>query len=272
MLAYNPEMSAAKKSLGQNFLRNPRTICRIIEFGRIKPGERLLEIGPGKGALTSHLLRLSDDLIAVELDADLARQYLAPLLEEFPRARLYIEDIRSFDPRNVPDFERRKVFGNLPYYVATHLVTEFAELQWRPFFSEMIVMIQKEVAQRIWAKPGSREYGYLSCICQLAYEIEKGFTVSPESFSPRPKVDSMVLRLVPRVPRPGEEEFWKLLKEVLKQAFGQRRKTIQNNLKGTRFDLSALAEAEISPKARPEEIPVAKYARLVRILAANERV
>ena len=265
-------MSAAKKSLGQNFLRNPRTICKIIEFGRIKPGEPLLEIGPGKGALTSLLLESSDDLIAVELDADLARQSLVPLFEKFPRARLYIEDIRSFDPRKIPYFGRRKLFGNLPYYVATHLVTEFADPQQRQFFSEMIVMVQKEVAERIWAKPGSKEYGYLSCICQLAYQVEKGFTVSPDAFYPRPKVDSMVLRLVPRVPRPDEEEFWKLLKEVLKQAFGQRRKTIQNNLKGTRFDLSALAEAEISPRARAEEIPLENYVRLAQILATNERV
>ncbi|HEY3129884.1 MAG TPA: 16S rRNA (adenine(1518)-N(6)/adenine(1519)-N(6))-dimethyltransferase RsmA [Acidobacteriota bacterium] len=263
-------MSAAKRSLGQNFLRNPRTICRIIEFGRIKPGEPLLEIGPGKGALTSHLLQSSDDLIAVELDADLARQSLVPLFEKFPRARLYIEDIRSFDPRKIPHFGTRKLFGNLPYYVATHLLIEFAEPQWRQFFSEMIVMVQKEVAERIGAKTGSKEYGYLTCICQLAYQVEKGFTVSPDAFSPRPKVDSMVLRLVPRVPRLDEEAFWNLLKEVLKQAFGQRRKTIQNNLKGTRF-ASALAEAEISPRARAEEIPPEDYLRLAQILAANER-
>ncbi|HEV8132889.1 MAG TPA: 16S rRNA (adenine(1518)-N(6)/adenine(1519)-N(6))-dimethyltransferase RsmA [Acidobacteriota bacterium] len=257
-------MAPAKKSLGQNFLRDPTTICKIIEFGRIQPGEPVLEIGPGRGALTSPLLKLTDDLIAIELDEDLIEASLAPLFEKFPRARLIRGDIRTFDPHQATGFGKRKVFGNLPYYLATHLILKFAEPQWRPFFSEMILMVQKEVAERIWAQPASRDYGYLSCICQLAYQLEKGFLVRPGAFSPRPKVDSAVIRLAVRDDRPANREQWPLLKEVLKLAFAQRRKTIQNSLKGSRFDIQLLRQAGIPPTVRPEELPVESYLLLVQ--------
>ncbi|MBI4456766.1 MAG: ribosomal RNA small subunit methyltransferase A [Acidobacteria bacterium] len=257
-------MDRAKKSLGQNFLRDPNTICRIVEFGCVHPEEPLMEIGPGRGALTRRLLQLSDDLIAVELDAGIARSWLVPLFEKFPRARLCIQDIRTFDPRAISDFGRRKCFGNLPYNIATHLVLKYAEPGWRPFFSQMIFMVQNEVACRIWAEPGSKNYGYLSCVCQLAYEIERGFLVRPAAFSPRPKVDSRVLRLIPVADWPYDAKLWALLKQLLKRSFTQRRKTIYNNLKGLHFAPLLLEEAEISRTSRAEEIPIVKYIKLAR--------
>ena len=149
-------MSRAKKSLGQNFLHDPTTICRILEFGRIQPGESLFEIGPGRGALTRTLLEISGDLVALELDAELAREPLAHLFGKYPRARLLIGDVRNFDPRAVEGFGRRKVFGNLPYGLATHLILKYAEPEWRRLFSDMIFMVQREVADRIRARPRSR--------------------------------------------------------------------------------------------------------------------
>ncbi|MBI2822410.1 MAG: ribosomal RNA small subunit methyltransferase A [Acidobacteria bacterium] len=254
--------------MGQNFLRDPNTIRRIVAWGRVQPGEPLLEIGPGKGALTRPLLQLSDNLIAVERDEELARRWLFELFAQFPRARLQIGDIRAFDPAAVPGFGKRKVFGNLPYSIATHLILKYAEPEWSFCFSEMIFMSQREVGERIWARPGSGEYGYLSCVCQLAYEVEKGFRVAPTAFSPRPKVDSIVFRLRPRAGRPCRDLFWTLIKRLLRQSFAHRRKMIQNNLRQSCFDPAALEEAGIAPTVRPEEVTVEKYVRLAQIYHA----
>ncbi|MBI3941289.1 MAG: ribosomal RNA small subunit methyltransferase A [Acidobacteria bacterium] len=261
-------MNHSRRALGQNFLNAPTTIRSIVQFGRVKPGEPLMEIGPGTGALTRSLLELSSDLVAVELDAALAATWLVPLFTRYPQAQLHVGDIRVFDPSRIACFGRRKVFGNLPYSVATHLVLRFAEPEWRPFFSEMIFMVQQEVAQRIDAGPGSKDFGYLSCICRLAYEVEKGFRVPPAAFTPCPKVDSRVLRLTHRSDWSYDPAVWAVLKDLLKQAFGQRRKTIQNNLKGSRFSAGLLAAAGISPSVRPEEIPAERYAALA-LLSCN---
>lgn len=262
-------MLRARKSLGQHFLRSPHVICRILEFGRVQPGEPLLEVGPGTGALTRELLLRSDDLIAVEVDEELAETWLRPLFCRFPRAQLYTGDIRLFEPEKFPGFGRRKVFGNLPYNIATHLILTFAEPEWRPFLADMIFMVQKEVGERIRASSGSREYGYLSCICQLAFRVESGFTVSRGAFSPRPAVDSIVLRLAPRPGPPWDPALWALLQALLKQAFSQRRKTIRNCLKKSQFDPAPLTEAGIAPTARPEQLPPETYVRLARLYAGG---
>ncbi|HEY2934261.1 MAG TPA: 16S rRNA (adenine(1518)-N(6)/adenine(1519)-N(6))-dimethyltransferase RsmA [Acidobacteriota bacterium] len=260
-------MTHPKKSLGQSFLRSPGTISKIIQFGHVRPGEPLVEIGPGDGALTARLLEISQELIAVEIDPELARGPLAVLFKTHPAARLWLADARTLEPSNLPGEHPRKFFGNLPYNVATHLIQKFAEPEWKPLISELIFMVQREVAHRIWAVPGSKDYGYLSCLCSLAFRIEKGFQVSRAAFFPKPKVDSMVLRLTPRRDLLLERELWELTKSLLSASFTHRRKTIQNNLKASRFDPSLLSAAGIPPGARPEEIPVEKYLALARLIA-----
>ena len=133
-------MTSPKRSLGQSFLKSPGTVRKIIQFGRVQPDEPLIEIGPGKGALTESLLRISQDLIAVEIDGDLARGPLAALFEKYPRARLWVADARRLEPSQWGGCHPRKFFGNLPYNVASHLIQKFAEPEWKPLISEMIFM------------------------------------------------------------------------------------------------------------------------------------
>lgn len=262
----------AKKSLGQHFLTDRSVLARIITAAGITAGDRVLEIGPGRGALTRALVEAGARVTAVELDRD-----LVPLLERQFTASGQLEvvpaDILRVDLRQLLT-ERSggpwKLVANLPYNISSPLLFRFLEV--RELFSCLVLMLQKEVGERLVAVPGTSAYGVLSLLLPLHFAIDRVCTVHPGSFFPRPQVDSLVLRFQP-LPAPrtevGNEE---LFRRVVKGAFGQRRKTLANALRGA--DLTAdpslldraLAEAGIDPRRRGETLSQEEFARLSRTL------
>lgn len=259
----------AKKSLGQNFLTGSHYPGKIVESVAPKPGEPIIEIGPGHGALTGLLLDTGADLIAIELDAD-----LVPVLEAkfggFDNFRLLRADILEIDPCELVEPGRRaRVVANLPYYISTPILQYL--IAHRRCIAEAIVMLQREVVERIVAGPGSKDYGYLSVLIQFHCQTVKLFDVPPGAFRPAPKVVSSVLRMTileePKVPVQDQNLFLELIKVL----FAQRRKTILNNLKSGWSRISAVGEAAvpavleragIEPGRRAETLSIAEIARL----------
>ena len=217
-------MQKLKKSLGQHFLKDEAITKKIMEALLENPGHNLLEVGPGGGALTKHLVNLKGvHLKAVEIDDDKipALQQTFPSLKNDLIHKSFLEMERPFD-------EPFTVIGNFPYNISTQIL--FKVLEWKEYVPVVIGMFQKEVAERAAAKEGNKTYGVLSVLMQYYYQVEYLFTVPPESFRPPPKVQSGVVRLTSResyFPVKSEKAFWMLVKT----AFNQRRKTLRNGLK-----------------------------------------
>ncbi|HJM42132.1 MAG: 16S rRNA (adenine(1518)-N(6)/adenine(1519)-N(6))-dimethyltransferase RsmA [Nitrospinota bacterium] len=256
-----------KARLGQHELRDPFVLDRIAEFIHVRPGDRVIEIGPGRGALTRVLARPLGEagrLTALEIDARLA----AELREEFaaePNVSILEADALKFDFSSLRGEGAIRLVGNLPYYAATAILLRLIES--REDIEDIVVMVQKEVAERIAARPGSKAYGTLSLAVQLWCGVEPGFDVDPSTFSPRPKVFSTVLRLLPQAqPRAsiGDPAFFE---RVVRAAFAQRRKTLLNNLKshfsGEEEGVNeALAGCDIDPVRRAETLSLEEFANL----------
>ena len=216
----------AKKSLGQNFLKDAYYLGKIAEAARVGPEDQVLEIGPGLGHLTQILTQRARKVLAIEVD-----DRLIPQLHNAFRAALNFElihaDALEYDYQSLNG--RWKVVANLPYYISTPIIQRL--IACRSQFSSLTLMLQKEVAERIAASPGGKEYGYISVLVQLYTEPRIEFMVPPGAFAPRPEVDSAVVTLAIR-DRPAvsvkDEQF---LIRVVKAAFSQRRKTLRNALK-----------------------------------------
>ena len=264
-----------KPKLGQHFLKDTSAAARIVDaLGDISKST-VLEIGPGGGALTSMLVRRARRVIAIETDRVLAAQLrmnfsLTPNIEVIEGDILAMDLDTLFGPRpgtmrpgmeHTP--ERVKVVGNLPYYITSDILLRVFE--YRRYFELIVLMVQKEVADRLAAEPGSRDYGLLSATTQLYTNVEQLFTVPPDAFSPPPKVHSAVVRLAPSVQLESlgvsESEFVRFLK----LSFGHKRKTLWNNLK-TRYaseDLTrAMLRAKIKPSIRAEALSLGQNAKL----------
>ena len=255
----------AKKSLGQNFLVDPAYIEKIITALRIQPGETILEIGPGRGALTERLVEKADNIIALELDRS-----LVPLLRDrfgANRNFLVIEgdalnidfaQISSMNPHSALRTSQLKLVANLPYYISTAILQRLMEQ--RNVFTSMVLMFQREVVERITAKPRNSERGFLTVLAEAFFEIEKLFDVPPAAFRPQPKVWSSVVRLIPKTTEIPNEE---LFRELISNGFRQKRKTIVNNLKALYPNAAAiLASARIDPTLRPEALNLDQWLRL----------
>ncbi|MXW73694.1 MAG: 16S rRNA (adenine(1518)-N(6)/adenine(1519)-N(6))-dimethyltransferase RsmA [Chromatiales bacterium] len=249
--------------LGQHFLTDASVIQQIISTAAPGAGEHFVEIGPGRGALTGPLLSKGAIVHAVEIDPALAQG----LRERFPHEPLsvHLADALEFDYAalegiGVPD-ARLRLIGNLPYYLSTPLL--FRLLESAAGFRDMTVMLQREVAERLCASPGSRRYGRLSVTAAARCRAEPCFSVAPGAFEPPPKVHSMVVRLTPdsryRIHCP--EAF----DRVVRQAFSQRRKTVANALRGL-ANKEQIAAAGIDPTLRPEQIDVQSYLHLSELL------
>jgi len=246
----------AKRSLGQNFLTDPNYIRKITDAVRASPADTIIEIGPGRGALTEKLVATGANVIAVEIDRELA----ATLRDRFvEHSNFKVIEANVLD-RDLKDLARRaaanvggyyvKVVANLPYYISTAILQRLAEK--RRLFSELVLMFQREVVNRITAQPGNSDRGYLTVLVEAAFEVEKLFDVPPAAFSPRPKVWSSVVKLVPR---PNNELDDERFRALLGTAFTQKRKTILNNLKHTYPNIErALASAWIEPRRRAETL------------------
>lgn len=253
----------AKRSLGQNFLYDPGYVAKVIAAVGPVPEDIVVEIGPGRGALTEKLVDSGAAVIAIELDRDL----IEPLRTTFGdrgNFRVVEQDALTVDfAALIPNSQPAKLVANLPYYISTAILQHLAGQ--RDHFSSMVLMFQREVVDRISAKPGTSDRGYLTVISEIAFHVEKLFDVPPAAFRPVPKVWSSVVRLSPKRKVESEER----LKRLASAAFGQKRKTIANNLKHFFPGYAAmLSEAGIDGNRRAESLSLEEWLRLS--LAADE--
>lgn len=251
------------KKLGQNFLIDASIVQGIVDAAEIQPGERVLEIGPGIGTLTQGLAEAGAEVTAVELDKKLPA-VLAETLKAYDNVTIVPGDILKV---NIPEIMGEgpfKVAANLPYYITTPILMTLLERHLP--ITRMVTMVQKEVAERMIAKPGSRTYGALSVAVQYYTEPEIVLDVPPRSFIPAPEVDSVVIackvRETPAVDVMDEKMFFR----VVKAAFGQRRKTLSNALKGGGLPKEqvrdAMEAAGIDPTRRGETLSLNEFAKL----------
>lgn len=267
---------APKKSLGQNFLLDLNLTRKIARACGPLAGRTVIEVGPGPGGLTrALLLEGAERVLAVERD-DRAVAALAEVTRRYPgRLDVIGEDALRIDWRN--ELQRRAIAhkpiiaANLPYNIATQLLIGWLESEpWPPWFSSMLLMFQKEVAERIVAAPGSKAYGRLAVISQWRCEARIVMTLGPQAFTPSPKVSSAVVAFTPRTEMRPECSV-QTLGKVTQAAFGQRRKMLRQSLKTlTPMPELLLAEAGISPEERAERLTVAQFATLASIVDRGE--
>ena len=255
-----------KKSLGQNFLFDLNLTARIARAAEPLENITVVEIGPGPGGLTRALLALgARRVVAIERDQR-AIAALEEISARYPgRLEIVVGDALSTDPREYLGPERARVVANLPYNIATALLVKWLTAEpWPPWYDSLLLMFQREVAERIAAAPGSKSYGRLSVLAGWRTEAKILFDVARSAFVPPPKVTSSVVRLTPRqVPLACDSA---VLQRVTEAAFGQRRKMLRQSLKTLGVDaIALLTEAGIEPTARAEEIPVEGFVALARI-------
>ncbi len=251
----------AKKRFGQNFLTDDGVLNRIISTINPQPDDSMVEIGPGLAAMTRLLLQGVNRLHVVELDRDL----VARLKKDFDPAKLEVHsaDALKFDFRQIPVVagQKLRVVGNLPYNISSPLLFHLADIA--PYVQDQHFMLQKEVVERMVAEPGSKAFGRLSVMLQWRYHMELMFIVPPTAFDPPPKVDSAIVRMIPRT-APLACDLKKLQVTVTK-AFSQRRKVIRNCVAGM-FTEAQLVEAGIDPQLRPEAVGMEQFVALSNLL------
>ncbi|NNG25100.1 16S rRNA (adenine(1518)-N(6)/adenine(1519)-N(6))-dimethyltransferase RsmA [Telluria aromaticivorans] len=251
----------ARKRFGQNFLTDKMVLSDIIDTIAPQRGETMVEIGPGLAAMTALLLKQLDQMHVVELDRDL----VARLEKAYPREKLTVHsgDALKFDFGSipVPEGQRLRIVGNLPYNISSPLLFHLAEFA--PLVEDQHFMLQKEVVERMVAEPGTKAYGRLSVMLQWRYDMSLMFIVPPTAFDPPPRVDSAIVRMVPK------REMLKCdgatLEKVVAKAFSQRRKVIRNCVAGM-FTEAQLVEAGIDPGTRPEAVGLEQYVALANLL------
>lgn len=257
---FNIHMS---KKLGQNFLIDADIVRGIVDAADIRPGERVLEIGPGIGTLTQGLAEAGAEVTAVELDKKLPA-VLAKTLEGYENVRIVQGDILKVNIPEIMGSEPFKVAANLPYYITTPIIMTLLER--RLPISRLVTMVQKEVADRMVAEPGTKAYGALSVAVQYYTQPHVELDVPPRSFIPAPEVDSVVIVCDVREEPPVTVADEKLFFRVVRAAFGQRRKTLSNALKGAGFDKelirTALPAAGIDGTRRGETLSLMEFAAI----------
>lgn len=267
----------AKKSFGQNFLVDQNYIDKIVAALNPQKDETIIEIGAGRGALTEKLIYSGASVIAIELDRD-----LIPLLREkfgkYENFRLIEQDALKVDfaellnnPKSeFPNPKKAKLVANLPYYISTAILQKL--IRQRGIFSEMILMFQREVVDRITAKPGNSERGFLTVLVEAYLDTEKLFDVPPIAFQPSPKVQSAVMSLITKKVGNKEIKDEELFRELLSAGFTQKRKTIFNNLKNAPQSIkekigdveNLLKNCRIDPKRRAETLTLNEWITLIQ--------
>lgn len=249
-----------RKRFGQHFLVDEGVLQRIADVVRPSANDRLLEIGPGPGALTAYLYGETARYVAVELDRDM----ITPLKVRFPGLELVSDDILRVDLDSLLDPPGWRLVGNLPYNISSPLLLKlFRHL---PLITDMHFMFQRELGERIGASPGSKSWGRLGVLTQYYCEVESLFDVPPEAFEPPPRVYSQVVRLMPRkvLAEVDPERFGR----VLQLAFSSRRKRIANGLKDLTLDWS---QTGVNPDARPDVLSVEDFVALANAVREDER-
>jgi 16S rRNA (adenine1518-N6/adenine1519-N6)-dimethyltransferase len=255
----------ARKRFGQHFLTDPAVIDAIIGAVHATEDDIVVEIGPGRGAITDTLARCAGHLHVVELDRDLAARLRSRYADD-TKVTVHEGDALKFDFGELG--ERIRVVGNLPYNISTPLL--FHLLDYRECIVDMHFMLQKEVVERMAAVPGSKAYGRLGIMLGCHLAVESLFDVPPEAFDPPPEVNSAVVRLDPLPPGTFEIDNEAALSALVAKAFMQRRKTLRNSLR----DIVAAEDFEavgIDPGLRPEQLPIADYVRLGNYLERKSR-
>jgi len=260
----------AKKRFGQNFLHNDAVISDIVDAINPEPGENLIEIGPGLGALTEPVVERAEKLSVVELDRDLAHRlrhhpFLAPQLT------IYETDALNFDfaqlTKNEEGIENPlRIFGNLPYNISTPLILHL--LTFKDKVKDMHFMLQKEVVERMAAEPNCKAYGRLSIMTQYQCQVIPVMEIGPEAFKPAPKVDSAIVRLIPHETIKNPVKDINALNTVCLAAFNQRRKTIRNGFKKL-INVEQLASLDIDENLRPENLTLDNYITLANFIVDN---
>jgi 16S rRNA (adenine1518-N6/adenine1519-N6)-dimethyltransferase len=258
-----------KRSLGQNFLINPGIIDKIIAFSGLKDGDTVLEIGPGKGAMTKKLALIAGKVVAVEKDDELSG-FLKGHFSDNPNISVINDDILNVSMKAIVPYNALLI-ANLPYNIATVIISNLLEIPHH--FASITIMVQKEVGERICARPGTKAYSAMSVLVASCFETDPGFIVGPGNFSPAPKVDSMVMKLVPR---PDAVNFQEIatLRRVVFSAFKARRKMLRNsllNIPGMTDQSIVTLESSsgIVFSRRPQELSIDEFLILARLLEEN---
>ena len=247
----------AKRSLGQNFLIDGSVITKIVDALNPQENDIVVEIGPGRGALTEKLVERKVRIYAFELDIEFARS-LTERFSDAPLVNIFEADALQIDFTKIAEGRKLKLVANLPYNVSTAILQRLFAAS--DVFEQCVLMFQREVVDRISATPGSKERGFLSVLAQAYFDVEKLFDVPPTAFRPEPNVWSSVARLVPRSARPFDPLA---LEAIVSASFAQKRKTIQNNLKNVLPEAGeVLAESGIDPKRRAETLTLDEWFRL----------
>jgi 16S rRNA (adenine1518-N6/adenine1519-N6)-dimethyltransferase len=244
-----------RKRFGQNFLQNPVVIDDILRAIGPAREDVMVEIGPGLGALTAPLARALNTLHVIELDRDI----VATLREKYANGNVVIHEGDALKFNFASLGNNLRVVGNLPYNISTPLLFHLAEHM--AYLRDIHVMLQKEVVERMVAAPGGSEFGRLSVMLQYRFDMEKVLDVGPEAFYPQPKVDSAVVRMLPKAKREPEANDKSLFGRVVTAAFSQRRKTLRNTLRNI-LELTDFEALGIDPGARAETLSVGDFVRI----------
>lgn len=254
-----------RKRFGQNFLHDPAVIDRIIRSIAPRPGDHVVEIGPGLGALTRPLLSALGRLDVVEIDRDII-PYLQQACAGYGELHIHNQDVLNFDFTSIAKQQTIRLVGNLPYNISTPLI--FHLLNQLPVIRDMHFMVQKEVAERLAAAPATEHYGRLGIMVQWRCSVELLFSVGPGAFKPAPKVESAVIRLTPHGEPPVKIADERRFADLVSRAFSQRRKTLRNALKGL-LTADVIEGLGIDPARRPETLSLSDYAALSNATAAS---
>ncbi len=257
----------ARKRFGQNFLHDQDVIQRIVHAINPRPGQRLVEIGPGQGAITLPLLKACEKLEVIELDRDLVAP-LGALAQGCGELVIHQSDAMRFDYSSLAEQEKIRIVGNLPYNISTPLI--FHLMNYSSYIVDMHFMLQKELVDRMAAAPGGGDYGRLSVMIQYHCRVDPLFRVAPQAFQPVPKVDSAFVRLTPHAHPPVAVADYNCLVDLVRQAFSQRRKTLRNTLKPL-LPVEDIESVGVNPAARAETLTLAQYAALANRLADRNR-
>ena len=251
-------MHKAKKYLGQNFLKDANTIIKIINYSGIKKDDYVIEIGPGLGALTTHILKITQKLQVIEYDKDLIPS-LENICTNYGKLKICHQDVLNVDFNTLYQGKKIKLIGNLPYNISSPLL--FHLIDYNSLFTDMTFLLQKELVDKIVAAPCEKNYGRLSIILQYHFKCEGLSTIPANFFHPKPKVESRVIRLTPHTKLPYIAKDYSFFSKIVKQAFTMRRKTLKNNLKKI-ISLEKLQQLPIDLNLRPENLSVLDFVNL----------
>lgn len=264
MKVFNPNQYQAKKRFGQNFLQDPGIIERIVKSIRPQPGDNLLEIGPGLGAITRQILPLAQKISVIELDRDVIPK-LKFNCDGLGELNVYQQDVLKTDLAAFYNQQPIRVIGNLPYNISTPIL--FHLFEYLPLIKDMHFMLQKEVVERMTAEPGSKVYGRLSVMTQYFCSPQLLFLVPPEAFEPAPKVESAIVRMTPNQNLLPLVSF-DLFASLVADAFNMRRKTLRNVWRH-RICEQDLIELGIEPSLRPEMLSLGSFVAVANWVAKN---